>query len=128
VGGTPRDDACGKQRFCKNPFMLFSQQCTQDSDCASSDVSKPPLDASGAPREDVRWIMQQPCCDSLKANIMEICDGVTDAMKDSTAFSPVSGICANKNCYYFSSASSLAASSLLTAAASLLAVAASLLH
>jgi len=128
VGGTPREDACSKQRFCKNPFMLFSQQCTQDSDCATSDINKKPFDANGIPVADIGWKMQRPCCDSLKANIEQICEGVTEAIKETSAFSPISGICADRDCYYFSSASSLPASTLLAAAASLLAVAASYWH
>jgi hypothetical protein len=82
VGGTPREDACSKQRFCKNPFMLFSQQCTQDSDCATSNINKKPFDANGIPVADVGWLMQRPCCDSLKANIEQICEGVTEAIKE----------------------------------------------
>jgi hypothetical protein len=128
VGGTPREDACSKQRFCKNPFTLYSQQCTKDEDCAGSNVAKPPFNANREPVADNLWKMQRPCCDSLKANIEQICEGVTDAVKESTAFSPISGICANQGCYYFSSASSLPASTLLAAAASLLAVAATFWH
>ena len=82
VGGTPREDACSKQRFCKNPFTLFSQQCTKDSDCATSNIAKPPFDANRLPVADLGWKMQKPCCDSLKANIEQICVGVTDAVKE----------------------------------------------
>eukprot|EP00283_Hemiselmis_rufescens_P024820 CAMPEP_0173440150 /NCGR_PEP_ID=MMETSP1357-20121228/22305_1 /TAXON_ID=77926 /ORGANISM="Hemiselmis rufescens, Strain PCC563" /LENGTH=261 /DNA_ID=CAMNT_0014405607 /DNA_START=22 /DNA_END=803 /DNA_ORIENTATION=- len=115
VGGTLRDDACSRQRFCDAPILPGSAMCVKDDDCAGFALTaawNPMNTANGGPQA-------KPCCDTFKSNIDYICEGVTDT--DSIMFTPTGGVCADSNCFLFGGASSLTASALMASVAALVA-------